>query len=628
VLSLRGENLSLLPKILMLGVCFFAFWPCWAESAKVIEIGLAPQRVFVEEVNYQIEPASLPFDLKKFIDSTSWQKARDGKSFGSTIRNNRIILNFDFSTENDVLYFNYGWAAPLKSQKFVLVDTQGHIIETQLVRKELPLVKALLPKGRYKAIFVAEPGSFSNIKIRFNFMNSAHFSDFYLKTSKLHFFVYGVGLAFIFFNFTMFLLHRKLYFIYYVGYSLTLLYPMVVGTGDIQLYHAFLWHGCLVLNCLFTVLLSWTVLRLHDSHPILLKAAFILWWLAFIFSVTTALTDIILLSFLAPISGLLCYLVCIFAAIRKMQSGYIPATFFALGWAVLAIGYGLNYLVINIISIPYLFYSAYIAYAFESMLFAVALAYRTRDSEQRAVQDKVHALSQLKKVVYPHQMEQIKAGQELESTMPTSSGHACVISFDIIGSSKIKHIRAKTFFRNVFTRCNALMSEGYDGANLKANAYRIKEMGDGFLCSVGYPFQSMTDNPANEAVDLARRFAEVLTEEAEILHADTPIACGIGIALDTMTGFYPEAGTKEYDLYGPALILATRYEGMRKTLFEAEKGRNILIIQEVVYQSLDPSHRSGFQAIDLKEVGVVVRDDPAATRLYYLFLDKAAKAAA
>jgi class 3 adenylate cyclase len=311
-----------------------------------------------------------------------------------------------------------------------------------------------------------------------------------------------------------------------------------------------------------------------------------------------------------------------YAAVRRMQAGYIPATFFALGWGVIAIGYCLNMLAIYMGTFRFLIYSGYVAYAVESMLFAVALAYRTRDSEQRAVQDKVHALSQLQKVVYSHQMEQIKQGRELEETMPTSSGHACVISFDIIGSSKIKHIRSKEFFRNVFARCNAIMSEGYDGISLQANAYRVKEMGDGFLCSVGYPFKSMTVNPANEAVDLSRRFAQALSEEAEILHSEIPIACGIGIALDTLTGFYPEAGTKEYDIYGPALILATRYEGMRKTLFEANKGQSVLIIQEQVFQSLDPSHRNGFRVFNLQEAGLVVRDDPAATKLYYQFLDE------
>jgi class 3 adenylate cyclase len=225
----------------------------------------------------------------------------------------------------------------------------------------------------------------------------------------------------------------------------------------------------------------------------------------------------------------------------------------------------------------------------------------------------------LKKIIYLHQLLEIKNGKELESTMPTTSSQACVISFDIVGSSKIKHIKAKTFFRNVFARCNELMVEGYDGKKLKSKAYRIKEMGDGFLCSVGYPFESITDNPAIEAVVLSRSFARILKEESARLSID--ILCGIGIASDTITGFYPEVGTKEYDLYGPGIILATRYEGMRKALFKDGLKQSVLIIQENVYESLSIELRSQFIEEDLQELGIVVRDDPSAIKIYYQFLD-------
>jgi len=287
-------------------------------------------------------------------------------------------------------------------------------------------------------------------------------------------------------------------------------------------------------------------------------------------------------------------------------------------------GFGLNFFALYLVNIPGLGWSAYFAFALESMLFAIALAYRTRDSEQRAIKNKVHALSQLEKVVYPHQTDQTKNGMNLESTMPTLQGHACVLSFDIIGSTSIKHIKEKSFFRNVFMRCNNIISEGYDGKTMQASAYRVKELGDGFLCSVGYPFASISNNSANDAVELAKRFAQVLAEDSEILHTATPVVCGIGIALDTITGFYPEVGTKEYDIYGPALALAKRYEGMRHILFENEKDRSVLIVQEVVYLSLDPSYRAGFAPVDLEMRGLVVRDDPSATKLYYLFLDSAA----
>jgi class 3 adenylate cyclase len=171
-----------------------------------------------------------------------------------------------------------------------------------------------------------------------------------------------------------------------------------------------------------------------------------------------------------------------------------------------------------------------------------------------------HAFKQLEKVFYPHQIQMIRRAKELEQTMPTESGEGCVICFDVIGSSQIQHADAKRFLRKVFARCNAIMMEGYNGIDMAARGYRIKEMGDGFLCSVGYPFRSSGESIVKDALDLALRFHEVFHEEVQQFEYDRPIYCGLGIAYDVISGFYPDSGAKEYDLYGRAIVLATRYE--------------------------------------------------------------------
>jgi class 3 adenylate cyclase len=249
------------------------------------------------------------------------------------------------------------------------------------------------------------------------------------------------------------------------------------------------------------------------------------------------------------------------------------------------------------------------------------------ESFTASLKAKTHLLSQLRKIVYPHQLKMMSEGTELEATMPTVSAEACVISFDIVGSSKIQHEKAKEFFRSVFLRCNEMMMGGYDGESLKADAYRIKEMGDGFLCSVGYPFRSKTGYMAKDAIELSIKFHEVFREEVERLGYREPIHCGIGIALDHITGFYPESGTKEYDLYGKAIILATRYEGMRKILFREGTGGSYLIVQERVYMSLREEEARNFTTVNLEEAGIVVRDDPSAKRLHYMELSTASERA-
>jgi hypothetical protein len=61
-----------------------------------------------------------------------------------------------------------------------------------------------------------------------------------------------------------------------------------------------------------------------------------------------------------------------------------------------------------------------------------------------------HLYNQLSKLVYPHQLERIKLGDELENTMPLKEGKAVINVFDVQGSSDIKHERAAEFFVDLF----------------------------------------------------------------------------------------------------------------------------------------------------------------------------------
>ena len=152
---------------------------------------------------------------------------------------------------------------------------------------------------------------------------------------------------------------------------------------------------------------------------------------------------------------------------------------------------------------------------------------------------------------------------------------------------------------------------------MEATAYRIKEMGDGFLCSVGYPFNTPEgENVAELAVRTAFRFIEVFAKEVELFNYPRPIHCSIGISFDHIEGYYPKSGTKEYDVYGRAIVLATRYEGIRKRIFK-NLDSSIVVIQEMVYQSLSRDSMAKFDSYNLKEENIVVRDDPSALKLYY-----------
>ncbi|HET9237871.1 MAG TPA: 7TM-DISM domain-containing protein [Oligoflexus sp.] len=309
-----------------------------------------------------------------------------------------------------------------------------------------------------------------------------------------------------------------------------------------------------------------------------------------------------------------------FASIRAALAGYKPATYLSVGTLVLTLSLAALALEIYVQIHPLLAHCALFGFMFEIVFFTLAILSKITLQEKRAKEESDHAFKQLSKVFYPHQIKQIRQAAELEQTMPTGSGKACVISFDIIGSSRIHHEKAKDFFRNVFLRCNEIMMEGYDGTELRANAYRIKELGDGFLCSVGFPFKSRTGYIARDTLELAYKFYEAFQDEVQKLGYHEPICCGIGIAFDDVIGFYPESGTKEYDLHGRAIVLATRYENMRKKILRDMAPSSIIILHEKVRASLQRESLEGFVEYCLQDHGAVVRDDPAATRLFYKFL--------
>ena len=252
--------------------------------------------------------------------------------------------------------------------------------------------------------------------------------------------------------------------------------------------------------------------------------------------------------------------------------------------------------------------------------FAIAQIYNKifvnlkREEEMRR-----HSYDQLAKVFYPHQLQMMQSGKPLEETMPTGQGHACVLAFDIVGSSRIEHIDVKDFLENSIKRCLSVIDEGYDSEKMTAQGYRIKEVGDGFLCSVGYPFKTPgNQSVASAAVLLAFRFIELFQDEVHRFSYKEPIHCCVGVAYDTIEGYFPRSGTLEYDVYGRSIILANRYEGMRHILFPQGVSSSLMIVQTKVWMSLTPELQQMFESYDLAEAGIHVRDDNDVSTLYFV----------
>lgn len=249
-----------------------------------------------------------------------------------------------------------------------------------------------------------------------------------------------------------------------------------------------------------------------------------------------------------------------------------------------------------------------------------------------------HLYNQLSKLVYPHQLERIKLGDELENTMPLKEGKAIINVFDVQRSSEIRHERTAEFFMGLFQAFLQICMEGYEHNPLRSQAFRLKETGDGFISSVGYPFLPVDSRSlADSAVSTALLMFDAFNKEVEKFNYSRPIKAAMGLAYNSVQGTFQSGGIRSYDLFGEALIQASKYEELRKqpvlwdifTSYAKERGMqnfNILIVQEVVYNSLSPSYRDLFIEIDLADPKLVEKEfqmmyDNDAKYIYFHLLE-------
>ncbi|NRA68081.1 MAG: hypothetical protein HRU19_26600 [Pseudobacteriovorax sp.] len=257
----------------------------------------------------------------------------------------------------------------------------------------------------------------------------------------------------------------------------------------------------------------------------------------------------------------------------------------------------------------------------ENVLMLVALGYKVYSSENERIrnyQELRHSYAQLAKTYFPHQLNMIRSGRELESTMPIAEKTATVIAFDVVASSKALFPGFKDSLEKFFGRCRHIAAGNYDGENLLANGFIIKEMGDGFLCSVGFPFLSPDESrQSHSAVLLAERFVEEFRKVMVEAGYPRSIHCAVGIARGPVEGYFSKAQVVRYDLFGRGIVLATRYESARRLLFQNIGECTVVILQDEVFHSLPEDVKGLYKSFSLSKPQQQIRDDPGATVFYY-----------
>ncbi|MFW7381878.1 MAG: 7TM diverse intracellular signaling domain-containing protein [Oligoflexus sp.] len=450
-----------------------------------------------------------------------------------------------------------------------------------------------------------------------------------------------------FYNIFLYVSLRLRVYIYYIAYLLAFFTSQLILTGlagyilpehwlKVWLLNEGL-HITIKLTSGFACYFTYHFLNLRIYAP---KIGRILVWAARLMILSVALTQWGSYRFdsllILPSVITVCVVMLAFGVHASLR-GYRPAYFYTLAWTFLLVAtilyvlktYG--YLPVNLFTTWVLITGGTI----ESVLLSFALGEHFNDLQKRIdhqregyIQElinkekaKKHSYEQMEKMIYPHQLVMIKNGLTLEDTMPTGSGLAFVISFDTVGSTRLERAFVRPFLSEVFHKCNEQMLKGYHQESRQAQAFRIKEMGDGFLCSIGYPFQVPDQrSPADVAMELAISFSKAFSDAAKNYEFRQRPVCSLALTFGEVESFYSQAGVIEYSMYGRGIVLADRYEGLRKVLFSKDLKENFLVIQHEVYQQLDATYQQQLKFYSLKDSDIIVRDDSDAQCFYYGFI--------
>ena len=576
-----------------------------------------PPTISIERQGYAMDP-SRQLNLTRVLAEPSefWQPF-NGEAVPMS-RHANVWMRFNITVPtDDVVFVDSPWNVPIKDALLYQIDTPSHT-KIKPDRLHASLFHLNLTKGTHEFAVLLQDVNSRSLKPVISAETAVDYALSHATWRQVDGFTFGIAMGMLCLCLGMLVMTRRPQFLFYATYSISMLWTLAIGAFLLPNQPAGVWNILGMISSVSIYLFMSSTLDLKRQASRLFRAMTAV-SMGFVVAATLDMAfDVDTGSRLFQFA--LAVLV-IAATFGRMRQGDKAAAFLFFGWSIFVAGWIVSTIGLTWTIPTFATYSLYVCYAVESVLFALGILFVAKQSEAKALGQSEHALDQLSKVFYPHQISQIRGGAILESTMPCGEASACVICFDLVGSTQIKHERVKEFFQDIFRRCDEVMIEGYDPGTMTASAYRVKQVGDGFICSVGYPLRSLTGSMANDAVTLALRFYEVFSEEVAKFQYHEPIHCCMGMAMDQIASFFPAAGTKSYDLYGRGLALATRYEHMRKALFPHSPAQSILIIQECVFASLSPDLRLRFERIDLAAEKVVVRDDPDARCLFVARLD-------
>ncbi len=593
------------------------------------------ERIYVKEQLYYLNNTENPETFEKILTGAMDQRFLVNPSWGLPLGYPKkpqqgdfwLAMRLDNLRSLDIALLVYGSGTPSLSRIFVLDSKDNSLQRT--VNFEQKLARAprtlAIPPGSWKIYIELKRDVYSYPKIFLgvrSYENLVHHSpDRYFIAISL-----GICISLLFYNLVLALSLRSKSHYLYVAYNLAIvlyfeanshLMAEQFGTPELPFWsYIFINTSCVF----FFMLFLYHLLEVAEKLP--------QWKKIFAFFLSTWPLIIVIGLFDHPTATRLVYVAVILAVPLSFALGIhaalrrIPVARALLATMVLpplgTLVAFLNDPLSEWLPIPLIACAQPLGFNLEMIFLSLTVGYKIRQQQLSLLRKRDHAYSELKKIVYPHQVQQIWEGQTLDRTMPIGIKEAYCLVFDVIGSSKLPVSDPRQFLSSVFHECSALMMQRYDGLLLVANAYRVKEMGDGFLCTIGFPFASPEAKEADHSLRLAFEFMRIFQQKAARIHTDVPMHCAVGIARGSVEAYYPESGAQVYDLFGRGIILATRYESFRDLIFpEINAKDSIIVLQKAVYDQLSHDFRKDFIELALDGKRLFVRDDESARLLYY-----------
>jgi hypothetical protein len=306
--------------------------------------------------------------------------------------------------------------------------------------------------------------------------------------------------------------------------------------------------------------------------------------------------------------------------LNKDYNGYIVLFLFSFGLLYVKNSFGfwqtllfaLSHLAVSFLMIfalnvdfgtdEYIFVIFFILYG-GSSAFVNELTRRRNHYLKSVIAQRKHSYEQLEKILYPHQISKIANGMSVESTLPVQQGYGCCVMLEVVESSKIKHELAQEYIREIFRLFSLQLRESYDSSTQVGLGFRVIELNNKFVCSVGFPLHCPNnERPSRLSLNIARDFIRIFHQNILKMDFHRPIHCAVTITAGELEGFFTRGFPIEYHLHGDPLIKADQINEISKLARKRGllKGTSI-VIQDRVFNSLRSQERQDFVPLEWAE---------------------------